>query len=86
LDRPGNEDIRWELFYDYQTNIALCPAFQEFFRTYQPPTLIVWGRNDSVFAPEGALAYGRDLEDIETTCSIPAILRWRSTGRRLPAI
>jgi hypothetical protein len=41
LDRPGNPDIQMDLFYDYRTNVALYPRFQEFFREYQPPTLIV---------------------------------------------
>ena len=39
---------------DYGTNLALYPKFQAFFREYQPPTLVVWGKNDFVFPPEGA--------------------------------
>ncbi len=35
--------------YDYRTNAALYPEFQAFFRTWQPPTLIVWGKNDAIF-------------------------------------
>ena len=50
-----------DLFKDYGSNIALYPKFQEFFRTRQPPTLIVWGRNDVIFPPEGARAYLRDV-------------------------
>ncbi|WP_129645345.1 alpha/beta fold hydrolase [Peristeroidobacter agariperforans] len=65
LDRPGNAEIQLDLFYDYRTNVALYPKFHEFFRTRQPPTLIVWGRNDKIFPAEGAQAYLRDLPKAE---------------------
>jgi len=61
LDRPGVDEIMLDLFQDYGTNVALYPSFQEFFRTRKPPTLIVWGKNDVIFPPEGALSYKRDL-------------------------
>ena len=64
--RPGNRDIQMDLFYDYRTNVALYPRFQAFFREHQPPTLIVWGKNDPIFPPEGAAPYRRDLPDSET--------------------
>jgi pimeloyl-ACP methyl ester carboxylesterase len=66
LDRPGNRDIQMDLFYDYRTNVPLYPEFQNFFRTNQPPTLIVWGRSDFIFPPEGAAPYSRDLKNVET--------------------
>jgi pimeloyl-ACP methyl ester carboxylesterase len=66
LDRPGNRDIQLDLFYDYRTNVPLYPEFQNFFRNNQPPTLIVWGRNDFIFPPEGAAPYSRDLKNVET--------------------
>jgi pimeloyl-ACP methyl ester carboxylesterase len=66
LDRPGNRDIQMDLFYDYGTNVPLYPEFQAFFRKYQPPMLIVWGKNDFIFPPEGAEPYSRDLKNIET--------------------
>jgi pimeloyl-ACP methyl ester carboxylesterase len=66
LDRPGNREIQMDLFYDYRTNVPLYPQFQAFFRKYQPPTLIVWGKNDVIFPPEGAAPYRRDLPDAET--------------------
>lgn len=65
LDRPGNAEIQLDLFYDYRTNVALYPRFQEYFRRYQPPTLIVWGANDSIFPAAGAKAFKRDLPDAE---------------------
>ena len=65
LDRPGNQDVQLELFYDYGSNLAHYPGWQEYFRTYQPPTLIVWGKNDFIFPAEGAHPYRRDLETVE---------------------
>lgn len=61
LDRPGIDQIMLDLFYDYRTNAALYPQFQAFFRTRQPPTLIVWGKNDVIFPEAGARAYLGDL-------------------------
>jgi pimeloyl-ACP methyl ester carboxylesterase len=65
LDRPGNVEIQLDLFYDYRTNLELYPQFQKFFRERQPPTLIVWGRNDVIFPAEGARAYLKDLPHAE---------------------
>ena len=38
---------------------------QQYFRTYLPPTLIVWGENDPIVPAEGAHPYLRDLPDAE---------------------
>jgi pimeloyl-ACP methyl ester carboxylesterase len=65
LDRPGNKDIQLDLFRDYGTNVPLYPQFQAFFRAHKPPTLIVWGRNDTIFPADGAHPYLRDLTDAE---------------------
>jgi len=65
LDRPGNVEIQLDLFYDYRTNLALYPQFQQFFRERQPPALIVWGKNDVIFPAEGARAYLKDLPHAE---------------------
>jgi pimeloyl-ACP methyl ester carboxylesterase len=66
LDRPGNLDIQMDLMHSYGTNVPLYPEFQAFFRKYQPPTLIVWGKNDFIFPAEGAAPYSRDLKNLET--------------------
>jgi len=66
MDRPGNGDIQLDMLYDYRTNVPLYPQFQAFFRKYQPPMLIVWGKNDFIFPPEGAAPYKRDLPKVET--------------------
>lgn len=63
MTRPGNADIQLNLFFDYQTNLALYPAFQKYFREHRPPTLVVWGKNDQIFIPPGAEAYKRDIPD-----------------------
>jgi pimeloyl-ACP methyl ester carboxylesterase len=66
LDRPGNGDIQLDMLFDYASNVPLYPDFQAFFRKYQPPMLIVWGKNDFIFPPEGAAPYKRDLPNVET--------------------
>lgn len=65
LDRPGNNEIQLQLFYDYKSNPPLYPQWQDYFRKYQPPTLVVWGRNDIIFSKEGAVPYQRDLKDVQ---------------------
>ena len=65
LDRPDNWDIQLALKYDYQSNVSLYPQWQAYLRQYQPPTLIVWGKNDQGFLVEGADAYKRDLQNLE---------------------
>ena len=65
LDRQGNVEIQLDLFYDYRTNIPLYPEWQAYFRARQPPTLIVWGKNDEIFVAAGAEPYKRDLPKAE---------------------
>ena len=66
MDREGNVAIQLAMLYDYKTNPPLYPQWQESFRKYQPPTLIVWGKNDYIFPEAGAHPYKRDLKDVET--------------------
>ena len=66
LDREGNVAIQLAMLYDYKTNPPLYPKWQENFRKYQPPALIVWGKNDYIFPEAGAHPYKRDLTDVET--------------------
>ena len=37
------------------------PAFQAYFRQWQPPLLAIWGRHDPYFVPAGAEAFRRDI-------------------------
>ena len=61
LERPGNKDIQLDLFLNYASNVALYPAFQEYFRRAKPPLLAIWGKNDPFFIPAGAEAFRRDI-------------------------
>lgn len=65
LDRPGNQEIQLELFYSYGSNPPLYPSWQKYMRKHQPPTLIVWGKNDFIFPAEGAYPYKRDLKNVD---------------------
>jgi pimeloyl-ACP methyl ester carboxylesterase len=65
LARPESDRIQLDLFYDYRTNVARYPEWQAYLRTRKPPTLVVWGKNDPIFTPEGARAFQRDVPDAE---------------------
>ena len=65
LTRPGADEIQLDLFGDYQSNVALYPAFQDYFRKHQPRFLAVWGKNDPFFLPPGAEAFKRDIPGAE---------------------
>jgi pimeloyl-ACP methyl ester carboxylesterase len=65
MERPNARRVQLDLFYDYRKNVERYPAWQEFLRTRQPQTLILWGQNDIFFTPEGGEAYRADLPDAE---------------------
>lgn len=65
VNRPGNKDIMLALLYDYRTNLGEYARWHEYFRKYQPPMLIVWGKNDNIFPAEGARSYLGDLPRAE---------------------
>ncbi len=65
LTREGNPAIQLALFYSYGSNPPLYRKWQEYFRKHQPPTLIVWGKNDYIFPGEGAHPYKQDLKNLE---------------------
>jgi pimeloyl-ACP methyl ester carboxylesterase len=72
LTRAGADEIQLDLFGDYESNVALYPAFQDYFRTHKPPFLAAWGKNDPFFLPAGAEAFRRDIPD--------ATIRFFDTG------
>jgi hypothetical protein len=72
MGRPGAAELQLDLFGDYKSNVALYPTFQKYFRTYKPPLLAVWGKNDPFFLPRGAEAFKRDIPD--------AVVRFFDTG------
>lgn len=63
LARPGQEDVQLALFRDYASNRELYPALQSWLRGARVPVLVVWGRNDEIFAAAGAEAFARDVPD-----------------------
>ena len=65
LSKPGIAQIQVELFYDYRTNVAAYPAWQDYLRKYKPPMLVVWGKYDPSFALLEADAYKREVPDAE---------------------
>lgn len=65
LSKPGQREIQSALLYDYRTNIAAYPKWQEWLRARQPPTLVAWGANDPSFIAAGATAFKRDLPEAE---------------------
>ena len=72
LARPGADEVQLDLLGNYKSNVALYPAFQDYFRTHRPPFLAVWGKNDPFFLPAGAEAFKRDIPD--------AVIRFFDTG------
>jgi pimeloyl-ACP methyl ester carboxylesterase len=60
LARPGNDLVQLKLFTDYAGNLPLYPKLHAYLRESRVPVLAVWGRNDEIFRPEGALAFADD--------------------------
>ncbi|MEU1735183.1 alpha/beta hydrolase [Streptosporangium sp. NPDC020145] len=65
LDLPGRKEAQVALAFDYRSNVARYPEWQEWLRANRPPTLVVWGSNDPFFVAEGARAYLRDVPEAE---------------------
>jgi pimeloyl-ACP methyl ester carboxylesterase len=65
MNRPGIVEIALDLFYDYRSNVAAFPAWQDYLRVHKPPLLVVWGKYDPVFAVGEADAFRRELPKAE---------------------
>jgi pimeloyl-ACP methyl ester carboxylesterase len=65
LELPGRKQIQVDLAFDYHSNVELYPQWQAWLREHQPPTLVVWGRNDPFFVEAGALAFKDDVPAAE---------------------
>jgi pimeloyl-ACP methyl ester carboxylesterase len=65
VSRPGNDLVQLALFADYAKNLALYPRLHAYLRDTRVPLLAVWGRNDEIFRPEGALAFADDAAGAE---------------------
>jgi pimeloyl-ACP methyl ester carboxylesterase len=72
MTRVGADEVQLDLFGDYKSNVALYPAFQDYFRTHKPRLLAIWGKNDPFFLPAGAEAFRRDIPG--------AVVRFLETG------
>lgn len=59
IERIG-ADAQMDLLVDYGQNIKQYEQLHEYFRRYQPPTLVIWGDKDPFFTPAGAQAFKRD--------------------------
>ena len=65
IELPGRDQVMLDLLFDYQSNVALYPVWQDYLRTQQPPMLLAWGRNDAFFPEAGARAYLDDVPGAE---------------------
>lgn len=66
LSRNGALEIQKAMLADYGSNFPKYPEWQNYMKTKQPKTLVVWGTNDKFFSKAGGEAYSKDLTNIET--------------------
>jgi pimeloyl-ACP methyl ester carboxylesterase len=65
VSRPGNDLVQLALFADYAGNLPLYPKLHAYLRGSRVPLLAVWGRNDEIFLPAGALSFADDAPGAE---------------------
>jgi pimeloyl-ACP methyl ester carboxylesterase len=65
LNQPGQADIQSDLFYDYQSNVASYPQWQEWMRKTQPRLLVIWGKYELSFDASEPEAFRRDVPNAE---------------------
>jgi pimeloyl-ACP methyl ester carboxylesterase len=65
LLRPGAADASLDLLYDIRTNGPALKNAQDYLRAQQPPTLVVSGKNDILFAGENQDRYREVLPKAE---------------------
>jgi pimeloyl-ACP methyl ester carboxylesterase len=63
--RPGVSDARDDLWFDYGSNVARYPVWQDALKRLKVPLLVIWGSHDDFFTTPGALAYLRDAPQAE---------------------
>jgi pimeloyl-ACP methyl ester carboxylesterase len=63
MKRPRNINMQFKLNCTYKTNIEMFPDFQKYFRNYQPPALVIWGKYDTFFDVAEAYCYKKDLPE-----------------------
>ncbi|CAB3763627.1 Haloalkane dehalogenase [Paraburkholderia solisilvae] len=72
LANPDSRRIMTDLQLDIPSNLASFPAWQRYLRTEQPPTLVVWGKNDPLFVVAAADAIRNEVPG--------AVVRYYDTG------
>ena len=82
LDRKDNDAIQLQLFWDYQFNLDGYPAFQEYFRTHQPPCSSPGARTTKSSAPLARKRSAATSPTANSICSTPDTSRWKPTGRK----
>ncbi|GEP96969.1 hypothetical protein CCY01nite_32290 [Chitinophaga cymbidii] len=65
LRRPGNIEKQFELNCDFKTHLEMFPVYQEYFRSHQPPALVIWGEYEIFFSVKEAPCYKRDLPEAQ---------------------
>ncbi|KQX93866.1 alpha/beta fold hydrolase [Variovorax sp. Root473] len=65
MDTPARRGIALDLMKGLKDNLQWFGRYQEYLRTFRPPTLIVWGPQDGYMPLEAGRAYLRDLPDAE---------------------
>lgn len=60
---PDYAEKQSDLIFDYQNNVKLYPAFQEYLRKYRPKLMAIWGKDDPSFIWAGAEAFRKDLPE-----------------------
>ena len=65
LNQPGQADIQSDLFYDYQSNVASYPQWQEWMRQTQPRLLVLWGMYELSFDDSEPEAFRRDVPNAQ---------------------
>jgi pimeloyl-ACP methyl ester carboxylesterase len=65
LSQPGQAQIQSDLFYDYRTNVAAYPKWQEWMRKTQPRLLVIWGKYELSFDSGEPERYRQDVPNAE---------------------
>jgi pimeloyl-ACP methyl ester carboxylesterase len=65
LNAPGQAEIQSDLFYDYRTNVAAYPSWQEWLQRTQPALLVLWGKHDLSFGLGEPDRYRKDVPNAQ---------------------
>ena len=65
LNVPRQAEIQSDLFYDYRTNDAAYPTWQEWLQRTQPALLVLWGKHDLSFDLGEPDRYRKDVPNAQ---------------------